>query len=115
MNIALKIHKELDKEVDLKTIKKILAVHKKLKRDDDELVSFDEMKIFMDDLLGERSIADAIKAFRHRENMTQKELALKSGIKQQHISEIERGERNIGVATAKKLSVVLNCHYKSLL
>lgn len=116
MNIALKIHKKLSKEVDLKTIKKVLALNEKFKNDDDdELVSFNEMKTFMDDLLGERTIADAIKAYRFREEMTQNELALKSGIKRQHISEIERGERNIGVATAKKLATALNCNYRSLL
>jgi hypothetical protein len=33
----------LGKEVDLKTIKKVLALHEKLKNVDDEWVSFDEM------------------------------------------------------------------------
>jgi DNA-binding XRE family transcriptional regulator len=116
MNMAVKIHNELKKEVDLKTIKKILAVQEKLKNeDDDELVSFDEMKDFMDDLLGERTVGDAIRTYRDRENITQQELALKSGIKRQHISEIERGERSVGVATAKKLASALNCNYRSLL
>ena len=116
MNMAVKIHKELKKEVDLKTIKKILAVQEKLKNeDDDDLVSYDEMKAFMDDLLGERTVGDAIRVYRDRENITQQELALKSGIKRQHISEIERGERSVGVVTAKKLASALNCNYRSLL
>ncbi len=116
MNMAVKIHKKLNKEVDLKTIKKILAIQEKLKNeDDDELVSYDEMKAFMDDLLGERTVGDAIRAYRNREEMTQNELALKSGIKRQHISEIERGDRKIGVTTAKKLASALNCDYRSLL
>lgn len=116
MNMASKIHKELNKEVDLKTIKRILAVWEKLKNDDDdELVSYDEMKSIMDDLLGEKTVGDAIRIYRNREDITQNELALKSGIKRQHISEIERGQRNIGVATAKKLAAALNCNYKSLL
>ncbi len=116
MNMAVKIHKVLKNEVDLKTIKKVLALHEKLKNeDDDELVSIDEMKTFMDNLLGERTVGDAIRAYRNREEITQKELAIKSRIKRQHISEIERGERNIGVATAKKLAKALNCNYKSLL
>jgi DNA-binding XRE family transcriptional regulator len=116
MNMAVKIHKELKKEVDLKTIKKILAVEEKLqKEDDDELLSYDEMKTFMDDLLGERTVGDAIRAYRKRGNITQVELALKSGIKRQHISEIERVERSVGVATAKKLASALNCNYRSLL
>jgi transcriptional regulator with XRE-family HTH domain len=47
----------------------------------------------MDDLLGERTLGDAIKAYRFRQQMSQNELALKSGIKKQHITEIEHGEK----------------------
>ena len=115
MNMAAKIHKELNKEIDLKSIKKVIAIYEKLKSDDDELMSFEDMKDFMDDLLGETTVADSIRAYRERENITQQELAMKSGIKRQHISEIERGERSVGVATAKKLAIALNCNYKSLL
>lgn len=113
--MAAKIHKELNKEIDLKSIKKVIAIYEKLKSDDDELMSFEDMKDFMDDLLGETTVADSIRAYRERENITQQELAMKSGIKRQHISEIERGERSVGVATAKKLAIALNCNYKSLL
>lgn len=116
MNVAAKIHKELDKKADLKLIKKVISLYEKLKKeDDDELMSFDDAKEHLDELLGDISVADKIKAYRDRENITQKELALKSGIKQQHISEIERGVRSVGVASAKKLASSLNCGYRSLL
>lgn len=115
MNMAAKIHKELNKEIDLKSIKKVIAIYEKLKSDDDTLMSFEDMKDFMDDLLGETTVADSIRAYRERENITQQALAMKSGIKRQHISEIERGERSVGVVTAKKLAIALNCNYKSLL
>lgn len=116
MNMAVKIRKELDEKTDLKLIKKIIALYEKLKNeDDDELMSLEDIKAHMHNLLGDVTPADSIKAFRDRENITQKELSLKSGIKQQHISEIERGERNVGVATAKKLAVALKCDYRSLL
>lgn len=116
MNIASKIHKELNKEVDLKSIKRVIAVYEKLKnQNDDELMSFEDIKAHMYGLLGETSVGDSIRAYRERENITQQELALKSGIKRQHISEIERGERSIGVATAKKIALALNCNYRSLL
>jgi len=116
MNIAAKIHKELNAEIDLKTIKKVIKVYEKLNNsNDDEMMSYDDILAYMDDLLGKTTVADSIKAYRHRENMTQQELALRSGIKRQHISEIERGERNIGVTTAKKLAMALNCNYKSFL
>ena len=116
VNIAIKIHKTLNEEVDLESIKKVIAVYEKLKNnDDDELMSYEDVMAHLHSLLGETTVADTIRAFRDREGMTQQELALKSGIKRQHVSEIERGERNIGVTTAKKLALALNCNYKSLL
>jgi len=116
MNLALKIHKELDKKADLKLIKKVISLYEKLKNEDDnELMSYEEAKAHLHYLLGDLTAGDKIKAYRDRENLTQKELALKAKVKQQHISEIERGERNIGVATAKKLASALNCSYQSLL
>jgi len=116
MNVAVKIQKELDKKTDLKLIKKVIALYEKLKnKDDDELMSFDEANEHLHDLLGKVTVAEKIKAYRSRESLTQKELALKSEIKQQHISEIERGIRPVGVAIAKKLAVALNCNYRSLL
>lgn len=116
MNLALKIHKELDKKADLKLIKKVIALYEKLKNeDDDELMSYEEANEHLNDLLGEVTVAEKIKAYRNREALTQKELALKSEIKQQHISEIERGLRSVGVTTAKKLASALNCNYQSFL
>jgi DNA-binding XRE family transcriptional regulator len=116
MNVALKIHKELDKKADLKLIKKVISLYEKLKQeDDDELMTYDDAMEHLNDLLGEVTAADKVKAFRGRENMTQKELAKKSDIAQQHISEIERGTRPVGVTTAKKLASALNCDYRSLL
>ncbi len=115
MNVALKIHKELNKKADLKLIKKVISLYEKLKNEEDELLSFDEAREHLKDLLGEVSISEKIKAYRSREGMTQKELAHKAEIKQQHISEIERGLRPVGVATAKKLALALQCDYRSLL
>jgi transcriptional regulator with XRE-family HTH domain len=59
--------------------------------------------------------SEKIKALRIREGLTQKMLAEKSQIAQKNISEIERGERPVGVETAKKLSAILNCDYRSIL
>jgi DNA-binding XRE family transcriptional regulator len=115
MSVAKKIQKELDVKTDLKVIKKVISLYEKLKKEDDELLTMDDAMEHLDSLLGDIGPADSIKAFRDRESLTQKELALKAGIKQQHLSEIERGLRPIGVAMAKKLSKALNCHYKSLL
>jgi DNA-binding XRE family transcriptional regulator len=116
MKVEEKIQRKLNSKVDLKTIKKIISLYEKLKNEDDnELMSYEEAKAHLHDLLGDLTVVDKIKAYRDRENLTQKELAMKAGIRQQHLSEIERGLRPIGVAMAKKLSKALRCHYKSLL
>jgi len=109
MSVAKKIQKELDVKTDLKVIKKVISLYEKLKKEDDELLTMDDAMEHLDSLLGDIGPADSIKAFRDRESLTQKELALKAGIKQQHLSEIERGLRPIGVAMAKKLSKALIC------
>jgi DNA-binding XRE family transcriptional regulator len=116
MNVALKIQKQLDKKVDLKLIKNVIALYEKLKnQNDDELMSLQDAKDHLQDILGNVSITEKLKAYRNRKGFTQKDLANKADIKQQHVSEIERGLRPVGVATAKKLARALNCNYKSLL
>jgi DNA-binding XRE family transcriptional regulator len=57
----------------------------------------------------------ALRAYRHREGLTQKQLAELSGIPQHHISEMENGKRTIGKERAKKLAAALNCDYRRLL
>lgn len=59
--------------------------------------------------------AVCLRAARHREGLTQKELALGSGIPQAHISLMERGKVAIGVTRAKKLAKVLNTNYRMFL
>ena len=53
--------------------------------------------------------------FRHREDMTQVELAERSGIPRRHISEMENGRRLIGKQNARKLAEVLNIDPRLLL
>jgi DNA-binding XRE family transcriptional regulator len=57
----------------------------------------------------------ALRAYRHREGLTQKQLAERSGIPQHHISEMENGKRSIGKERAKRLAAALNCDYRRLL
>lgn len=57
----------------------------------------------------------ALRAYRHREGLTQKQLAERSGIPQHHISEMENGKRGIGKERAKALAQALNCDYRLLL
>ena len=50
----------------------------------------------------------ALRAYRSRENLTQKELSLKTGIPQHQISEMENGKRGIGKERARTLAQALN-------
>lgn len=56
-----------------------------------------------------------LRAFRRREGLTQKDLALRADIPQGHISKMERGLMPIGVTRAKKLGKALNAGYKVFL
>jgi len=57
----------------------------------------------------------ALRAYRTREELTQKQLAELTGIPQHHISEMENGKRSIGKERAKKLAEALHCDYRQLL
>jgi len=57
----------------------------------------------------------ALRGARHKESLTQKELAELIGISQHHISEMENDKRPIGKDMAKKLSEVLHISYRVFL
>lgn len=57
----------------------------------------------------------ALRGLRYREEMTQKELAKKLGIRQHHLSEMEHAKRPIGKAMAKKIAAVLNANWRVLM
>ena len=59
--------------------------------------------------------AVCLRAFRRREGLSQKELAIKAEIRQSHISMMERGKMPIDVTRAKKLGKALNAGYKVFL
>jgi DNA-binding XRE family transcriptional regulator len=54
----------------------------------------------------ERQIA--LRAYRTREKLTQKQLAELTGIPQHHLSEMENGKRGIGKERARRLAAALN-------
>lgn len=57
----------------------------------------------------------ALRAYRNREGLTQKQLAELTGIPQHHISEMENGKRSIGKDRARRLAEALHCDYRQLL
>ncbi|MCX7545355.1 helix-turn-helix transcriptional regulator [Marinicella gelatinilytica] len=56
-----------------------------------------------------------LRLYRLRADMTQADLAKKTGIRQHHLSEMENNKRSLGKANAKKLAVELNCDYRNLM
>ncbi len=57
----------------------------------------------------------ALRGLRLREEMTQKALAERIGVKPSHISEMESGKRPIGKEMAKRLAEVLRTDYRVFL
>jgi len=79
----------------------------------EEETSFSIGEVFPEYLGKEREVV--LRAYRHREGLTQKQLAELTGIPQHHISEMENGKRGIGKERAKKLADALRCDYRQLL
>ncbi len=59
--------------------------------------------------------AHYLKGMRARAGMTQAALAAALGMRQSHLSEMERGKRPIGKMAAKKFASVLQANWKSFL
>lgn len=57
----------------------------------------------------------AVRGYRSRENLTQKQLSDLTGIRQRIISEMENGKRTIGKEWARKLAAALHCDYRAFL
>lgn len=98
---------------------KILKIEKALRKlveASEDYMTADEMHALLkknDPLIG--TPGGAIRAYRLREELTQADLAKKSGVKQGHISEMEQNRRPIGVKVAKRLAKVLRCNYRRFL
>ncbi len=56
-----------------------------------------------------------LRLYRLRAELTQVQLAKKTGMLQHHLSEMEHNKRPIGKAAAQKLAKVLKCDYHKLL
>lgn len=59
--------------------------------------------------------AMALRSLRHREGVSQKQLAEMLGIRQHHLSEMEHGKRSIGKAMAKRIAKALHANWRVLI
>lgn len=64
---------------------------------------------------GDNEPGTALAGARHKEGLTQRQLAELTGIPQRHISEMENGKRTIGRKRAHLLGDVLNIDYRVML
>lgn len=56
-----------------------------------------------------------LRLYRQRCELTQAQLAERIGVRQHHLSEMERNKRPVGKAMAQRLAGVLDCDYRRLL
>jgi ribosome-binding protein aMBF1 (putative translation factor) len=81
----------------------------------EESESVDWRVVAKDSLTKHKKAGIVLRGARGRENMTQKELAKRSGVSQENISRIENGRRTIGEKLAKKLAKPLKINYLLLM
>jgi len=75
----------------------------------------DDDSLSMEEIFPDLHSGSAIRGLRYREGMTQAQLAGKIGVKIRHVSEMEKGRRQIDKETAKRLAKALNTTYKVFL
>jgi DNA-binding XRE family transcriptional regulator len=87
-----------------------LAGHKVRRINEDGEELFSSAEIFSDSHPGSR-----LHGLRVREGLTQKDMANKLGVRQHHVSEMEKGKRVIGLEMAKRISSMFDVSYKAFI
>ena len=123
MNEAVKIHHELADVVLKPTgkvsparLKKMICSTLDQYLEEDRIPAktlHDETKKRRGDVYGTPGYY--LRLYRHRAELTQLNLAERTGIRQHHLSEMENNKRVLGKANARKLAKILKCDYRRLL
>lgn len=97
----------------LKLVKEAIIYAGKISLTEDVL-SQSEHRDLVSSLSGKESLGveDRLKAYRLRADLSQVELAKKSGIPQSNIAAMEAGKRAVGLISAKKLAKALKCDFR---
>ncbi|MBF0481251.1 MAG: helix-turn-helix transcriptional regulator [Desulfovibrionaceae bacterium] len=69
----------------------------------------------IEEALGPSTPGAALRGYRHREALTQHELATRVGVAKQHISDMENNRRTIGKEMALRFSKALDAPWKRFL
>jgi hypothetical protein len=88
-------------------------LNRKAKKQTDIESNFTVAKTFPEYL--DKGQQTAVRAYRYRENITQRQLSTMTGIPQRHISEMKNGKRVIGKEMAKRLGKALKADRKMFL
>lgn len=103
VTLRLKVHRN--------NVAKVAEFARMIEVGEDKTYSVEEV---LPDFVGKGKLS-ALRTYRTREDLTQREFAEKVGIPQRHISEMENGKRPIGKEMARRFSVVLGVDYRVLL
>jgi ribosome-binding protein aMBF1 (putative translation factor) len=75
----------------------------------------DDLLYNLEEVFPDMQPGNILRGARHREGLTQAQLAATIGVKPSHISEMEKGKRPIGKDMAKRLAKALNTSYQLFL
>ena len=95
-----------------KAIRSILELAQSVSR---SAVDEDNALYTVEEVIPESSPGFRLRGLRAREGITQKALAERLGIRQHHVSEMEKGSRAIGLDMAKRIGEAYGVSYKVFL
>ena len=99
--------------ISVENIDRVEAFLEKYSEDDDTPVAWEILA--KERIEKYKKAGLVLRGMRYRENMSQIELAKKSGVSQNELSKIENGKRVCGEKVAKKLANALNIDYRMLI
>lgn len=98
---------------DLTRLFESIKYVKKLNADSTDLVSIEEA--FATEIAAYTKPGLALRGARHKEGLTQTELANRLGIRQENLSKMENGKRPISKTMAKRFARILKVDYRIFL
>lgn len=63
----------------------------------------------------QKKFGERLRELRKQKNLSQEEIALKSGLHRTYVSDVERGSRNVSLRNIEKLAKALGATAKALL
>lgn len=109
--IMIQNHKKVS-YLNPKNIDKLEAFLDKYSEEDETPVAWEVLA--KDRIAKYKKAGLVLRGMRYRENMSQIELAKRSGVSQNEISKIENGKRTVGEKIAKRLAAPLKMNYRLL-